>query len=123
MAPMAEQVPGTPVPTSAAVTQLPALRTDGMAIAALVVGLIAPMAAMFDGVPGVIMGSVAVFLGLRSRRRIKRSGGMLQGGGMALAGWIVGLGAIVLGVVIAVFVISLFLAMQSGTGKGGAPTP
>ncbi len=94
-----------------------------MAIAALVVGLIAPLAAMFDGVPGVIMGSIAVFLGLSSRRRIKRSGGTLEGGGLALAGWIVGLCAIVLGVVIAIFFIGLFLAMQSGTGKGGTPTP
>lgn len=123
MAPMAEQPPGIHVPTSAAITQVPALRTDGMAIAALVVGLIAPLAAMFYGVPGVIMGSVAVFLGLSSRRRIKRSGGTLQGGGLALAGWIVGLGAIVLGVMIAVLLIGLFLAMQSGSGKGGLPTP
>jgi uncharacterized membrane protein YiaA len=42
---------------------------------------------------------------------------------MALAGWIVGLCAIVLGAVIAVFLIGLFLAMQSGSGKGGIPTP
>jgi hypothetical protein len=90
-----------------------------MAIAALVVGLISPFAAMFDGVPGVILGSAAVILGLRARSRIKRSGGMLQGGGLALAGWIAGSCGIVLGLVFAVLLFGLFMAMQSGGAKGG----
>jgi hypothetical protein len=108
--------------TSVAVAPPTVIRTDGMAIAALVVGVIAPVAALFDGVPGVIMGSVAVFLGLSSRRRINRSGGQLQGGGLALAGWIVGLCGIVLGVLIAILFLGLFLAMQStSTGTGGPP--
>ena len=76
-------------------------RTDSLAIAALVVGLIAPFGAMFDGVPGVIMGTIAVVLGLISRRRIKRSGGTLTGGGLALAGLIVGACGIVLGLAVA----------------------
>jgi hypothetical protein len=88
-----------------------------MAIAALVLGVLSPLGALFDGVPGVILGSLAVVLGLMSRRRIKRSGGTLQGGGLALAGWIVGLCGIALGVVFAVLFIGLFLAMQSGSGK------
>jgi hypothetical protein len=119
---MAELPPPPPAPPSAAIVPPAVLQTDGMAIAALVVGVVAPVAAMFDGIPGVIMGSIAVFLGLNSRRRIKRSGGRLQGGGLALAGWIVGLCAIVLGILIAVFFLGLFLAMQSGTNKGGLPT-
>jgi hypothetical protein len=45
----------------------------------------------------------------------------LQGGGLALAGWIVGLCAMVLGVVIALLLFGLFVAMQSSTGKGGPP--
>ena len=121
MATMAEQPPATQVPPSIAVAPTPG-RTDSTAIAALVVGLISPIAAMFYGVPGVIAGSVALFLGLSSRRRIKRSGGTLHGGGLALAGWIVGLCGIVLGAVVAFFLIGLFLAMQSGGGKGGPPT-
>jgi hypothetical protein len=118
---MAEMPPAPQVPASASSATPTALRTDGMAIAALVVGVIAPLGALFDGIPGVIMGSIAVFLGLSSRRRIKRSGGTLQGGGLALAGWIVGLCAIVLGLLVAFLFIGLFLAMQSGTGKGGPP--
>jgi len=114
---MADQPPGIHGPTTAPAAQVVALPTDGMAIAALVVGVIAPMAAMFDGVPGVILGSVAVFLGLSSRRRIKRSGGTLQGSGLALAGWIAGLCGIVLGLIIAVVLFSFYMAMQSGTGK------
>jgi hypothetical protein len=119
---MAEQQPVTPVPTSVAVAPPTVVRTDGMAIAALVVGVIAFVADLFDGVPGVVMGTVAVFLGLSSGRRIKRSGGQLQGGGLALAGWIVGLCAIVLGILIAILFVGLFLAMQpSSTGTGGPP--
>jgi hypothetical protein len=115
---MAEQPPAIQVPPSAAVASTPG-RTDSTAIAALVVGAISPMAAMFYGVPGVIAGSIAVFLGLSSRRRIKRSGGTLHGGGLALAGWIVGVCGILLGLVVAVFLFGLFMAMQPGTGKGG----
>ena len=106
-----------PVPISVAPVQPMTVRTDGLAIAALVVGLIAPFADLFDGVPGVVFGAVAVTLGLVSRRRIKRSGGALGGRGLALAGVIVGACAIVVGFLIAVFFISLFMAMQSGSGK------
>jgi hypothetical protein len=89
-----------------------------MAIAALVVGLVSLMAALFDGVPGVVFGAVAIFLGLRARSRIKRSGGMLQGGGMALAGWILGACGLVLGLAFAVLLLGLFMSMRSA-GKGG----
>jgi len=93
-------------------------RTESLAIAALVVGLIAPFGAMFDGVPGVIFGAVAVSLGWVARRRIKRSGGALHGAGLALAGMIVGACGIVLGLAFAVLLFGLFMAMQSGSGKG-----
>jgi hypothetical protein len=42
---------------------------------------------------------------------------------LALAGWILGLCAIVLGLLIAVLFLGLFLAMQSSTGKGVGPPP
>ncbi|TMF08210.1 MAG: hypothetical protein E6I41_08745 [Chloroflexi bacterium] len=60
--------------------------TDGMAIAALVVGLSAVPGASFLGVPGVVLGIVAIILGLRARGRIKRSGGARGGRGFAVAG-------------------------------------
>jgi Domain of unknown function (DUF4190) len=112
-----EEQPAAPAPISVAPVQPMTVRTDGLAIAALVVGLLAPFADLFDGVPGVIFGAAAVTLGLVSRRRIKRSGGTLAGRGLALAGIIVGAFAIVAGLLIAVLFIGLFMAMQSGAGK------
>ena len=73
---------------------------------------------MFWGVTGIILGSVAVFLGLRARGRIKHAGGGVGGAGMALAGWIIGLCAIVLGVVLAAATIGSSLFAGPGPGKG-----
>src|SRR5437899_11006277 len=64
---------------------------DGMAIAALVVGIISAVGVFCYGVPAIILGPVAVYLGLRSRRKIKASAGAIGGGGLAMAGWITGL--------------------------------
>jgi hypothetical protein len=68
-----------------------------MAIAALVVGIVAAVGIFCYGVPAVILGPIAVFLGLRARSHIKASGGTIGGGGLALAGWITGLAATCLG--------------------------
>ncbi len=68
-----------------------------MAIAALVVGLTAVPGASVLGVPGVVLGIVAIILGLRARGRIKRSGGARGRGGFAIAGMIAGGCAAVLG--------------------------
>ena len=87
--------------------------TAGMAIAALVVGLVSLPGACFYGIPGVILGSTAIFLGLRSRGLIKRSSGAIGGGGLATAGWITGLCAVVLGTLWALYLFMLFQAMSS----------
>ena len=79
-------------------------------MAALVTGLLSPLAALFYGLPGVIVGAIAVFLGLRARRRIKRSNGALGGGGMALAGWLLGVVGIVAGTLWFLFLYALFQA-------------
>jgi hypothetical protein len=91
-----------------------------MAIVSLVIALVSLFGGVtFLGVPGVIGGSVAVVLGLRSRSRIKKSGGALAGGGVALAGWIIGLVAAILGALWATFLLGLFMAGVSTAGKGG----
>lgn len=106
---MTEQPPALPQPPR--VGPYPAARpTDSGAIAALVVGAISPIAAlMCFGITGVVLGSVAVFLGLRARDRIKRAGGAVGGGGMAQAAWIIGVCAIVLGLVMTVMTIGSFV--------------
>jgi Domain of unknown function (DUF4190) len=58
-------------------------KTNGMAIAALVCGIAGFF--FFTAILGVVFGFVA-------RSQIKRANGMLKGGGMALAGIIVGFG-------------------------------
>ena len=84
-----------------------------MAVAALVVGILALPCASLYGVPGVILGIVAIFLGLRSRGRIKRSGGAIGGGALAMAGLIIGLIGAVLGALWALFLFALYQAMVS----------
>ena len=92
---------------------------EGRAIAALVVGIAAPLGAfLLFGVSGVILGAVAVFMGLTARSRIKRSGGVLGGGGLALAGWLLGLLGILVGAAWALYLFALFMAMSPGAGKG-----
>jgi len=115
---VAEQPPAAPQPTQ--VNPYPAARpTDSGAIAALVVAAISPIGAlMFYGLTGVILGSVAVFLGLRARGRIKGAGGAVGGGGMAQAAWIIGVCAIGLGLVMTAITIWSFL-YASPSGKGG----
>jgi hypothetical protein len=115
---VAEQPPAAPQPPP--VGSYPATRpTDSGAIAALVIGVISPIGAlMFYGVTGVILGSVAVFLGLRARSRIKGVGGMVGGAGMAQAAWIIGVCAIVLGLVMTAITIGSFL-YASPSGKKG----
>lgn len=117
---MADQPPATPpapIPTDAYPARRP---TDSGAIAALVVGLIAPIGAlMFFGIGGVILGGVAVFLGFRARRRIKGAGGQVGGSGLALAGWIVGLCALVLGIVLVGVDIYWMVFVGQTSGKHG----
>lgn len=105
---------------SAAPVYASARPNDNMAIVSLVIALVSLFGGVtFLGVPGVIGGSVAVVLGLRSRSRIKKSGGALAGGGVALAGWIIGLVAAILGALWATFLLGLFMAGVSTAGKGG----
>ena len=86
-----------------------------MAIAALVVGLSAVPGASFLGVPGVVLGIVAIILGLRARGRIKRAGGARGGGGFAVAGMIAGGCGAVLGALWAFYLTLLYLAMMQAT--------
>jgi hypothetical protein len=63
-------------------------RTDGLAIASLIVGIVS--VACFFLCLGIVAGPTAAIMGFVSRQRITSSGGMLGGGGMALAGLILG---------------------------------
>jgi hypothetical protein len=94
-----------------------------MAIASLVVGIIAAVGVFCYGIPAVILGPVALFLGLRARGRIKAAAGSVGGGGLAMAGWITGLVATCIGALILIAFVG-FIVLVAVTGHGFAsPTP
>ena len=71
-------------------------RTDGLAIASLVIGIVSIVCA--GGCLGVILGPTAAIMGFISRQRVSTSGGMVSGGTMALVGLILGIVGFVLSV-------------------------
>src|SRR5437016_4388845 len=69
-------------------------KNSGLAIASLVLGILSLTCFyLFSGIPAVICGHMA-------HSRIRRSGGALEGGGLALAGLITGYIGIALSIVI-----------------------
>jgi type II secretory pathway pseudopilin PulG len=68
--------------------------TDGKATASLVCGILSILCfGILTGIPAIILGHV-------SRGNIQRSGGRLQGGGMALAGLILGYASVAVSVLV-----------------------
>lgn len=80
-------------------------KNDGMAVAALVCGILSFVCF------GPLTGIAAIILGVLSRNRIDQSGGSLTGRGMATAGLVLGSIAVVLTVVV---LLLLVLAAASG---------
>jgi len=63
-------------------------RTDGLAIASLITGILSLVCCAV--VLGIILGPAAAIMGFISRGRITSSGGALGGGGLAIGGLILG---------------------------------
>ncbi|GAC1504388.1 MAG: hypothetical protein NVS1B3_01030 [Candidatus Dormibacteraceae bacterium] len=66
-----------------------AARTDGLAIAALIIGILSLICSFICF--GVILGPVAAIMGFISRQRISTSGGALGGGALAVVGLVLGI--------------------------------
>lgn len=64
--------------------------------------------------PSIIFGPAAIYLGHRSRRQIRASGGTVGSYGLAQAGWIVGLSAAILGALflLVYILVIVFLGMR-----------
>lgn len=94
-----------------------AQRTDGLAIASLVVGILSLVC--FLACLGVVLGPTAAIMGFVSRQRISSSGGALGGGTLATIGLILG----VFGFVVSVgwFIFGISGAINSGST--GTPSP
>jgi hypothetical protein len=76
-------------------------RNDGMAIAAMVCGIVSLTCAGFIG---IVLGPLALILGLRSRNRIDSSPGTLRGSGMAITGIVLGAIGVVVSIAYLVFI-------------------
>jgi hypothetical protein len=64
-------------------------RNDGLAIAALIVGILSLVCSFIC--LGVILGPAAAIMGFISRQRISTSGGALGGGTLAVVGLVLGI--------------------------------
>ncbi len=63
-------------------------RTDGLAIAALVIGIVSIVCSV--ACLGIILGPTAAIMGFISRQRIATSGGTVGGGTLAIVGLVLG---------------------------------
>jgi hypothetical protein len=79
----------------------PTASTNGLSIASLVVSLVAMVSLPCYGVGGIVIGVVGAILGHVGKKQIVQRGE--QGGGMALAGIIIGWISVVLGLAIVAF--------------------
>lgn len=66
-----------------------AQRTDGLAIASLVIGILSLVCTI--ACLGIVLGPTAAIMGFISRQRISTSGGAVGGGALAMIGLILGI--------------------------------
>src|SRR6267378_3199181 len=90
-------------------------RTDGLAIAALVIGIVSIVCSIVC--LGIVLGPTAAIMGFISRQRVATSGGTIGGGSLALVGLILG----VVGFVASVG--WFFYVVVSGAFNNSAATP
>jgi hypothetical protein len=89
-------------------------RTDGLAIAALVVGIFSLICSWIC--LGIILGPAAAIMGFISRNRIAASGGTIGGGGLAIAGLVLGiLGFLASAAFVLIYAISAASSSNSST--------
>jgi len=73
-----------------------AQRTDGLAVASLIVGIVSIVCSI--ACLGIVLGPAAAIMGFISRQRIATSGGALGGGTLAVIGLVLGIVGFLFGV-------------------------
>ena len=106
--------PGGYVPAGAGYA---APRTDGLAIASLVIGIVGFVCSF--GCLGIVLGPTAAIMGFISRQRIASSGGALGGGTLAVIGLILG----VVGFLASVGFFFLYLSGVFHSATTSSPSP
>jgi uncharacterized protein DUF4190 len=114
--PQGGYVPPPPVGYAPAGGGVVGPRTDGLAIGALITGILAVVC--FWICLGLILGPAAAIMGFISRQRIAASGGTVTGGGLALAGMILGIVGFVL---TCIEVIWWFLVVAQSASSSSGP--
>src|SRR5258706_5272669 len=97
-------VPPPPVGYAGAAVAGP--RTDGLAIGALIAGILS-IVCFWPFCLGIFLGPAAAIMGFISRQRIAASAGTVGGGGLALAGLILGIIGFIASAAWAIFTIVL----------------
>ncbi len=92
-------------------------RTDGLAIASLVIGIISLVC--FLACLGIVLGPTAAIMGFVSRQRISSSGGALGGGTLATVGLILG----IVGFIVSVGWFFIAISGVITSSSGGTPSP
>lgn len=94
--------------------------TDPKAVAAVVFAILGFVFALPLGLPGMIAGPIAYFLGKGSRTRIIESGGTIGGMGLANTGRILGIVTTAVGAVVTLlWLIVVFNALNDFIGTTG----
>ena len=92
-------------------------RTDGLAIASLVIGIVGLVCSF--GCLGIVLGPTAAIMGFISRQRVASSGGTLGGGTLAIIGLILG----VVGFLASVGFFFLYLSGAIHSVSSSSPSP
>jgi uncharacterized protein YqgC (DUF456 family) len=89
-------------------------RTDGGSLISLLAGIFGLILGVALGIPGLILGPLAYFMGKASVARIDSSQGKLQGRSSAAAGWVIGVIATALGAIVTLVWFVIWLVATSG---------
>ena len=113
--------PGYAFPAYAPPVMVPAQRTNGLSIAAMVVSIVGLLSALCYGVPAIAVGLVGAILGHVGYRQTKERAE--SGGGMAIAGIAVGWIAVLVGLIVLAFYVYFFVWFRNTVDNYQYPTP
>jgi hypothetical protein len=93
--------------------------TDGRAIASLLAAIFGIVLGLPFGVPGMVLGTTAYFLGRSAVSRIDSSQGARGGRSLAVSGWVLGAVAMAIGSAVTLIWIVVFLVVFSQPTTSG----
>jgi len=88
-------------------------RTDNRALVSLLAGIFGLLLS-FLGLPALVLGPIAYFMGKSSVNRIQESKGELGGRSTAVAGWVMGVVAPAIGAIVSLVWLTLGLVLVFG---------